>query len=75
MVQPAQRMPSAAAVCASPLVRDGLAYPNSESPLFKDVGDLLPVAVSDDEAGVGFLQGGLDDFNSRIRQMLPVGRG
>jgi hypothetical protein len=50
-----QRMPSAAAVRASPLVRDGLAYPNSEPPLFKNVGDLLPVAVTDDEAGVDFL--------------------
>jgi integrase len=30
------------AVRASPLVRDGLAYPNSEPPLFKNVGDLLP---------------------------------
>jgi hypothetical protein len=47
MVQPVQRMPSAAAVRASPLVRDGLAYPNSEPPLFKNVGDLLPVAVTD----------------------------
>ena len=54
MVQPARRMPSAAAVRASPLVRDGLAYPNSEPPLFKNVGDLLPVGVADDEAGVGF---------------------
>ena len=52
MVQPAQRMPSAAAVCASPLVRDGLAYPNSEPPQLKSVGDLLPVGVADDEAGV-----------------------
>ena len=33
MVQPAQRMPSAAAVRATPLVRDGHAYPNSEPPL------------------------------------------
>jgi hypothetical protein len=55
MVQPVQRMLSAAAVRASPLVRDGLAYPNSEPPLFKNVGDLLPVAVTDDEAGVDFL--------------------
>ncbi len=33
------------------MVRDGLAYPNSEPPLFKNVGDLLPVGVADDEAG------------------------
>jgi len=52
MVQPARRMPSAAAARASPLVRDGLAYPNSEPPLFKNVGDLLPVGVADDEAGL-----------------------
>ena len=55
MVQPVQRMPSAAAVRASPLVRDGLAYPNSEPPLFKNVGDLLTVRIADDEAGVGLL--------------------
>ena len=35
---------------ASPLVRDGLAYPNSEPPQFKNVGDLLPVGVANDEA-------------------------
>ena len=58
MVQPAQRMPSAAAVRASPSVRDGLAYPNSEPPLFKNVGDLLPVGIADDEGPqVGLVDG------------------
>ena len=58
MVQPAQRMPSAAAVCASPSVRDGLAYPNSEPPPFKNVGDLLPVGIADDEGPrVGLVDG------------------
>lgn len=52
MVQPARRMPSAAAARASPLVRDGLAYPNSEPQLFKNGGGLLHVGVADDEAGV-----------------------
>ena len=54
MVRPARRTTSAAAACASPLVRAGLAYPNSERPA--NVGKLLPArkagsASSTDQRG------------------------